>query len=250
MITLDTLKQLKLSYLYRNYDEFNKEAEESKWTGIMCLEKMLEREIEQRHINGINRRIYNAKFLLKKYLEDFDKTIYSLEVQNELDKLYSLDFITNKENIILIGNPGCGKTHLATGLGISACMNGRNVLFASIPNLVIELKEAMSLNTLTKYKKKFECYDLVILDELGYISFDKNSCDLLFNLLSNRTNKGSIIITTNLTFDNWTDLFKDEMLTSALIDRLAYKAYILNLSTETSYRLEETKRWKSDKKKK
>lgn len=103
----------------------------------------------------------------------------------------------------MIGIPGSGKTHYATAIGIKACIEGKSGLFSSMPNLVIELKEAMSLNQITNYKKKIEKYDLMILDELGYISFDKEGCEILFNLLSNRNDKGSIIITTNLTFDRW-----------------------------------------------
>lgn len=107
-----------------------------------------------------------------------------------------------------------------------------------MPNLIIELKEAMSQSRLNNYRKKFERYDLVILDELGYVSFDKSGCEILFNLLSNRNDKGSIVITTNLTFDRWEEIFKDTMLTGAMVDRLAYKAYILDISRDKSHRFE------------
>lgn len=114
--------------------------------------------------------------------------------------------------------------------------------------LIIELKEAMSLNQLNNYKKKFEKYDLVILDELGYVSFDKEGCEILFNLLSNRNDKGSIIINTNLAFDRWEEIFKDPMLTGAIVDRLAHKAHIMDISRETSHRYEETIKWLNSKK--
>ena len=122
-------------------------------------------------------------------------------------------------------------------------MYGKNVLFVSVPNLIIELKEAMCMNQLNLYKRKFEKYDLVILDELGYVSFDKSGCEILFNLLSNRNDKGSIIITTNLTFDRWDEIFKDTMLTGAMVDRLAHKAHVLDISRDTSHRFEETISW-------
>ena len=144
--------------------------------------------------------------------------------------------------MILIGNPGTGKTHLAISLGIEACMNGMSVLFTSVPNLIIELKEAMSLNQITTYKKKFAKYDLVILDELGYISFDKEGNEILFNLLSERNDSGSVIITTNLTFDRWEEVFKDPIITGAIVDRLAHKAHVLDMSGD-SYRIKETKEW-------
>lgn len=117
----------------------------------------------------------------------------------------------------------------------------------SVPNLIIELREALSRSALNAYKKKFEKYDLVILDELGYVSFDKEGCEILFNLLSNRNDKGSIIITTNLTFDRWEEIFKDAMLTGAMVDRLAYKAHILDISRDISHRYEETLSWKENK---
>jgi hypothetical protein len=122
-------------------------------------------------------------------------------------------------------------------------MEGMSVLFISVPNLIIELKEAMTLNQLNAYKRKFEKYSLVILDELGYVSFDREGCEILFNLLSNRNDKGSIIITTNLTFDRWEEIFKDPILTGAIVDRLAHKSHIMDISTDTSYRYDETITW-------
>ena len=105
----------------------------------------------------------------------------------------------------------------------------------------------MRNNKLNSYKRKFEKYDLVILDELGYVSFDKEGCEILFNLLSNRNDKGSIIITTNLSFDRWEEIFKDAMLTGAIVDRLAHKAHIMDISRETSHRYEETIAWLNNK---
>jgi DNA replication protein DnaC len=132
----------------------------------------LEREMERRNQNGVNRRIRKAKFPVRKYMEDFVKEKYEPEVRRKFAEIETMQFVDNKENIIFIGIPGSGKTHYATAIGIKACIEGKSVLFSSVPNLVIELKEAMSLNQITNYKKKFEKYDLVILDELGYISFD------------------------------------------------------------------------------
>lgn len=234
---------LKLSYLRESYEDLIEESSNLNLSNEDFLKLFLEREVERRKNNGIARRIRNAKFINKKFLEDFDKTKYSLELNKKFEYLETLKFIDNKENIIMIGTPGCGKTHYATALGIKACMKGKNVLFTSVPNLVIELQEAMSKNQITNYKRKFEKYDLVILDELGYVSFDKTGCEILFNLLSSRNDKGSIILTTNLNFERWEEVFKDPVLTGAIVDRLAHRAHIMDMSREKSYRMEDSIEW-------
>jgi DNA replication protein DnaC len=235
--------ELRLPYTKENYPLLVDEANQCSLGYIDFLETLLKRELDLRKGNSLNNRLRRAKFPIKKYLEDFDRNKYGVEFKKKFQELETLLFIKNKENIILIGTPGCGKTHYSIALGVKACMEGKNVLFSTVPNLIIELKEAMSLNQLTVYRKKFEGYDLVILDELGYVSFDKSGCEILFNLLSNRNDKGSIIITTNLTFDRWDEIFKDTMLTGAIVDRLAHKAHILDISRETSHRFEETISW-------
>ena len=243
MNILQMATELKLSYIRENHEQAIIEAVHTKIDYDKFLETLLSNELERRKENGVHRRLRSAKFPIKKYLEDFDRTKYGSQFNAKFDELEKLKWIDTKENIILIGTPGAGKTHYAIGLGIKACLSGKTVLFVSIPNLIIELKEAMSQNQLNQYKKKFEKYDLVILDELGYISFDKSGCEILFNLLSNRNDKGSIIITTNLTFDRWEEVFKDTMLTGAIVDRLAHKAHILDISRDTSHRFEETIAW-------
>jgi len=240
--------ELKLPYIRQNSQLLIDEANHTKMSYQEFLQTFLEREVILRKENGVKHRLRAAKFPVKKYIEDFDINKYAIEFRAKFEELNTLNFITKKENIILIGSPGCGKTHYATGLGVKACMEGMSVLFISVPNLIIELKEAMSLNQLSAYKRKFEKYDLVILDELGYVSFDKEGCEILFNLLSNRNDKGSIIITTNLSFDRWEEIFKDAMLTGAIVDRLAYKAHIMDISRETSHRYEETIAWLNNKK--
>ncbi len=235
--------ELKLPYIKENYQMLIDEANHTKMDYSVFLSNLLEGEVSLRKRNGMKHRMRNAKFPMKKYLEDFDRNKYASEFKKKFEELETLNFIDNKENIILIGTPGSGKTHYSIGLGIKACLSGKTVLFSSVPNLIIELKEAMSLNQLNFYRRKFEKYDLVILDELGYVSFDKSGCEILFNLLSNRNDKGSIIITTNLPFERWEEIFKDAMLTGAIVDRLAHKAHILDISRETSHRFEETISW-------
>ncbi len=235
-------KALQLSYIGINHALLIEEAKNTKMSHEAFLLDALTKEVLQRKENRIQRKLKQARFGHRKYLVDFKRDHLNMPLANKIENLETLEFIKNKENIILIGNPGTGKTHLAIGLGISACLAGYDVLFTSVPNLVIELKEAMSLNQISLYKRKFEKYDLVILDELGYISFDKAGNEILFNLLSNRNDAGSIVITTNLIFERWEEIFKDPVLTGALVDRLAHKSHILDMSGE-SYRIKETKLW-------
>ena len=243
---MDTVKYasaLKLPYIKKYYQELLDEAEHRDLSHTEFLDLFLSKEYDLRLSNGIKRRMRTAKFPIKKYLEDFDKSKYAKEFVDKFKELERLDFIDRGENVILIGSPGSGKTHYSIGLAIQAIMEGKRVLFVSVPNLVIELKEAMSKAQLNAYKRKFERYDLVVLDELGYVSFDKAGAELLFNLVSNRNDKGSIIITSNLTFERWDEVFSDTVLTGALVDRIAHKAHILDISRDTSHRFEETIAW-------
>ena len=233
---------LKLPYIKNNYNEIIKESHLKDMSHEELLTWVLKEELELRQINSVKTKIKNAKFPYKIILDDYVREHLSIEIRQKIKLLETLEFVDNGENIILIGNPGTGKTALSIALGMKLCNSGKNVLFISIPNLLIELKEAMSNNQITQYKKKFESYDLVILDELGYCSFDKERGEILFNLLSNRNEKGSMIITSNLTLERWNEIFNDHVLTGAMIDRLAYKSHLIDMSGE-SYRILATKKW-------
>ena len=253
-MTIELLaKELKLAYIGRSYKKLSKEVAKtlSKGGAALTNEEYLQRlligEYENRLNNGVNRRIKEAKFPYKKYLVDFNKTKYALEFIPAFEELETLDFIDKNENIILIGTPGAGKTHYSIALGIAACMTGKSVLFSNVSNLVIELKEASSNLQISRFRKKFERASLVILDELGYVSFDKAGAELLFNLISTRNDKGSIIVTSNLTFDRWEEVFHDPTLTAAAVDRLAHKGHILDISRERGGRFEETMAWLNSK---
>lgn len=238
--------ELKTAYIRENYKNHISQSKQKGDEFETFLLELLTAEREHRKNNGIKHRIRMARFPQKKYLEDFKVSRFSRDIKTKFQELETLEFINNKENVILMSNPGMGKTHYATALGIKACLNNMKVLFISVPNLIIELKEAMSQNQITRYKKSFEKYDLVILDELGYVSFDKEGSEILFNLISNRISVGSMIITTNLLFDRWEEIFMDPVLTTALVDRLTYKSHLLNMSGD-SYRIEETINWLKEK---
>lgn len=234
--------KLKLSNTKANYKLLISEAMDRQSSYEDFLKLILISETKARESNGVNRRIKTAKYPYIKYMHDLKLDMFSVDISNQIRELQSLRFLDEGRNVILVGNPGVGKTHTAIGLGIAANMKMKNVLYITVPNLITELKESMTLNQLTNYKKRFITYDLVILDELGYIGFDKEGSELLFNLLSMRNETKSIIITTNLTFNRWEEIFGDPTLTAAMVDRIAHKATVINIKGD-SYRIKETKDW-------
>lgn len=202
----------------------------------------LKQEMEDRYVRAKANRIRLANFPEKKLLEELDVEALPQNAAVRLPHLKELKFIQDKQNVLLIGSPGTGKTHLAIGLGIEACLAGYKVYFTSVASLVNQLKESRSARTLRSFELKFEKYDLVIIDELGYISFDKEGAELLFTHLSLRAGRAATIITSNLTFERWEEVFHDPVLTSALTDRLTHRAHIINM-IGGSYRILETKEW-------
>lgn len=203
---------------------------------------LLTKEMEQRGINRDKVRLRNACFPQLKYLQDLLRAELPEDGRNKLSELESLDFIKGGQNIILGGSPGTGKSHIAIGLGIKACKEGYSVMFTQVSKLLTQIRECHSTRTLRILESKFEKYDLVICDELGYISFDKQGAEMLFNHLSLRSGIKSTIITSNQSFDKWQDIFgKDTVLTAALLDRLTHKAYLVNMNGK-SYRMKETKK--------
>lgn len=186
-------------------------------------------------------KIRRANFPELKYLEELDVKELPKDAQVALNELETLEFIREGRNVVLYGNPGTGKTHLATALAIRACEEDMTVLFTTVPRLLTQIRECRSQKKLTQLERNFEKYDLVICDEFGYVSCDKEGGELLFNHLSLRAGKKSTIITTNLAFNRWNEIIKDKVLVAAMVDRLTHKAFIINM-TGDSYRLKETKK--------
>ena len=238
----ESAKYLKLTYSFHNAKQLLEEHNKLNTSLADFYSDLLEKEKDIRYENGKENRIRHANFPYKKYLTDLDRACLPEDAQNKLNVLETLEFIKNGQNVILAGNPGTGKTHIAIGLGIQACKEGFKVLFTSAPTLINKLKECKSARTLTNIQKQFENYDLIVLDELGYISFDREGGELLFTHLSLRAERKSTIITTNLSFEKWEDIFKDPVMTTAIIDRITHKAISINMNGN-SYRLKETQAW-------
>lgn len=230
-------RMLKLHAIAGSFEDSIEEAEDY----ISYLHGLLSIQVKESDDRAVQRRIQYAHFPCRKYLDDLEIDCLPEALRKRIKELRTLEFIKNGQNIILTGNPGTGKTHTAIGLGLEACEAGYKVLFTTVPYLVTELKESNDSKKLRTYERRFEKYDLVIADELGYISFDREGADLLFSNLSLRAASKSTIITSNLTFDRWDEIFGDAAITSAMVDRLTYKAILIDMEGD-SYRLRETLR--------
>jgi DNA replication protein DnaC len=234
-------KELKLATVRENISIFVEDATREQWGYLVFLRRLLEEELTSRREKSKIIRMHRADFPQMKYLEELQREELPLEAQMLLPEVETLEFIKEGRSIVMYGNPGTGKTHIAIGLGIKACLEGFTVFFTSVPHLLTLIREARTEKTLRNLELKFERYDLVICDELGYVGFDKEGAEMLFNHLSLRTGKRATIITTNLPFTRWEEVLKDKVLCSALVDRLCHKSYLVNM-TGTSYRIKETKK--------
>lgn len=233
-------KELRLP-VFRN--EFEQVAQDAAKEGVdyeTFLLRLMEREYDTRLENRKKAQIRLAGFPARLHLHDLKRDLLPVDAVEKLTLLERLDFVASGRNIILAGNPGTGKTHIAIGLGLKACQQGYKVYFTTVHGLLTQLRESHAQRTLRQMELRFEKYDLVICDEFGYISFDKQGAELLFNHLSLRAGRKSTIVTTNLGFDRWEEIFGDPILTAALVDRLTHKAHLVNMNGD-SYRLRETK---------
>lgn len=235
-------KELKLPMIRQHLEEQVAEAMQKDAGYEEFLALLLQQECDARKESARYNRIRRAEFTHKKYLEGLSVQDLPQDAQKKLKLLKSLAFIQEGRNVILAGNAGTGKTHIAIGLGTQACLEGYKVWFTTVPLLVNQIKECRSTQTLRAFQNRFEKYDLVIADEMGYISFDKEGAELLFTHLSLRAGRKSTIITTNLSFERWGEIFQDPVMTAAMIDRLTHQAYIVNMNGN-SYRMKETKEW-------
>ena len=235
-------KELRLPTFRKNYETAALEATREKLTFEQYLHGLMQQEYEARAENRKKTQIRKAGFTQLKNLQDLSREDLPLEAQERLPLLERLDFIKDGRNLILSGNPGTGKTHIAIGLGIKACSEGFRVLFTTVPRMLTHIRESRSEKTLSNLEQRFEKYDLVICDEFGYISYDKQGSELLFNHLSLRAGHKSTIITTNLSFERWPEIFGDPTLTAAIVDRLTHRAFLINMNGK-SYRVKETRKW-------
>ena len=235
-------KELRLPAFRKYYRQIGEQATKQRDSYDAFLASLLEKELEERKRNRKMARLRAAEFPYKKHLEDLLVEALPGDAQEKLALLERLDFIDKGQNVVLAGNPGTGKTHIAIGLAIKACLEDYKVFFTTTTRLLTQIRESRSQKALRVLESRFEKYDLVVCDEFGYISFDKEGAEMLFTHLSLRAGRKSTIITTNLSFDRWSEIFGDPVLTAAMVDRLIHKAYLVNMNGD-SYRARETVEW-------
>lgn len=228
-------RQLKIP-TFANYQDALRQCKPDAGFSELLLELMMA-ETSSRQENQTRRRLKAAGFPFQKTLDDFDMAQLNPSVSSVfLRELASCKFIADRQNIVMIGNPGRGKTHIAIALGIKACLQGYRVLFKNASTLSTELTEARDNYQLGRLERQLAKTDLLILDELSYLSFNKFESDLLFKVISDRSERTSTIVTTNLPFSKWTDLFENTTMVAALVDRLTYRSHVLDMNGD-SYRL-------------
>jgi DNA replication protein DnaC len=232
------LKKLYLSSFIRNHEAFASEAAQNNQSYTRYLLALAEQEVQEREARRRQRRLKEAKIPVLKELSDFDFELVPQLNQNKIRQLVQGDYIDKAEPIILVGNPGLGKTHIATALAIEATRQMRRVRFYNAAALVNELLKAEEEGRVASFINKALNHHLFILDELGFIPFSSTGAQLMFQLVSALYERVAMIVTTNLKFADWTQVFGDERLTVALLDRLTHKAHIIEFVGE-SYRFRE-----------
>lgn len=233
------LKRLRLPAIAAHHAKIAAEAAEAKLSYEAYLLALVEAEICQREANMRRCRLASARFPYEKTLDSFEFSHLASVSREHIFGLAGGEYIRKSEYVIMVGPTGVGKTHLAIALGVAACGQGKRVRFYTAAGLVNEMLEARNTYQLSKLDLRLAKCELVVLDEVGYVPFAEDGARLLFNFISSRYERGSLIITSNLEFGRWTSVFGDEQLTGALLDRLTHHCHIIQMNAD-SYRFRES----------
>jgi DNA replication protein DnaC len=234
------LKILKLPTFQREYQKLARLCATEGVDHVGYLFRLAEREMIERDRRKVERRIKAAKFPVVKSLDSFDFSAIPKLNKMQVLELARCEWIERRENVIALGPSGTGKTHVALGLGLAACQKGLSVGFTTAAALVSEMMEARDERRLLRFQKHMAAYKLLIIDELGFVPLSKTGAELLFELISQRYERGATLITSNLPFDEWTETLGSERLTGALLDRITHHVNILEINGD-SYRLAQSR---------
>ena len=241
------LKQLHMPTVRRCYEQIADQARKESFSYEQCLLELLKLECDARRENRIARNLRASKLPPSKTFDNFDKKRLPARVATHLNVLTDGSFLNRAENVLAFGNPGSGKTHLLCAIGHELIQQDRRVLFSSCAQLVQDLLIAKKELEMTKLLKKLSRYDAVIIDDIGYVQQSRQEMEVLFTFLADRYERGSLMITSNLPFSKWEQIFKDPMTTAAAIDRLVHHSVIVELNID-SYRMEQAKKEKENEK--
>ena len=244
---VDHLKQLHMPTVRRCYEQIADQARKESFSYEQCLLELLKLECDARRENRIARNLRASKLPPSKTFDNFDKKRLPARVATHLNVLTDGSFLNRTENVLTFGNPGSGKTHLLCAIGHELIQQDRRVLFISCAQLVQDLLIAKKELEMTKLLKKLSRYDAVIIDDIGYVQQSRQEMEVLFTFLADRYERSSLMITSNLPFSKWEQIFKDPMTTAAAIDRLVHHSVILELNID-SYRMEQAKKEKENEK--
>ena len=244
---INNLKSLHMPTIRSSYEEVAEQARADSWSYEQYLLELLNLEYEVRQQNRISRNLRASKLPPSKTFENFDKKRLTAKIANHLNVLVNGSFLSRSENILAFGNPGSGKTHLLCAIGHALVERGKKVLFITCGQLVQDLLIAKRELEITKKLKKLSKFDVTIIDDIGYVQQSREEMEVLFTFLADRYEQGSLMITSNLPFSKWEQIFKDPMTTAAAIDRLVHHSVILELNID-SYRMEQAKNKEPNKK--
>lgn len=237
----DRLRELHLPAMRSDYEAAAARARQELLSYERYLLELAERECESRRSNRIERQLRESRLFMEKSLTTLDLKRLPQKAGQQVRSLLEGDFVDRHENVLIFGNPGSGKTHVACAVGQELIRSGRRVMFATCGLMVQDLLAAKRDLKLREFLKKISRYEVLILDDIGYVQYSREEMEVLFSLLAERYERGSVVLTSNLPFSGWESIFKDPMTTAAAIDRLVHHSVILELNVP-SYRAEQAKK--------